>query len=254
MGLFSITSATAGTVVQCGKDICSASFSINEGDKEVGGGEFNYDAKSGVISLSKEKITGRGSLNASGGITWNLGNGKAVSINSIDGNADPILFFNLGATTGATASNYSFFFDLPIAISGPIETKSSVSYSLTSKTDAGAQIQGLGGGKVVQSWDIDSTPGGLGILNKNVDVGDTHFHLGGPATTSSPAYTETGLITGDLAYETMSVEVAFNLSAESIVGITGFVQQTPVPVPAAGWLMLTGLGFLTARKRFTTPA
>lgn len=253
-GLFSIASATAGTVVQCGQAVCSASFSIQDGEIEVGGGKFNYDAKTGDISLSQENITGGGTANAGGGITWNLGSGKEVSIHSITGNADPILFFNLGATTGASASNYSFFFDLPIAISGPIDTKSSVSYSLTSKTDAGAQIQGLGGGKVVQSWDIDTSVGGIGVLNKNVDVGDTHFHLGGPATTSSPAYVETDSIVGDLAYDTMSVEVAFNLSAESIVGITGFVSQTPVPVPAAGWLMLTGLGFLTVRKRHTITA
>ncbi len=216
-GLFLIASVSAGTIVQCGKNICSASFSIKDGNTEVGGGEFNYDSNSGDIFLSKDNISGDGAPNLSDGITWNL-----------------------GATTGATASNYSFFFDLPIAISGPISTKSSVSYSLTSKTSAGAQIQGFGGNKIVQSWDVDA--------------GENHFHLGGPVTSSSPAYTATDSISGDLAYDTMSVQVAFDLSAESIVGITGFVEQTPVPVPAAGWLMLTGLGFLTVRKRRTISA
>ncbi len=243
--------ANAGTIVPCGKATCSSAFTIKADGKNIGGGEFLYDAKTGDIALSKEKIIGSGVANDFGGITWSLDNGEKVMVNSISGNADPVLFFNLGAETTSSASNYSFIFDLPIALSDPIETKSSVSYSLTSKTSAGAQIQGLGGNKVVQSWDIDTSVGGLGSLNKNVDVGDTHFHLGGPSTSSSPVYTDTDSIIGDLAYDQMGIEVSFNLSADSIVSMTGFVQQTPVPVPAAGWLMITGIGFLTARKKFS---
>jgi hypothetical protein len=49
----------------------------------------------------------------------------------------------------------------------------------------------------------------------------------------------------------MSVTIAFSLSADSSVGISGFVSQTPVPVPAAIWLFGSGLIGLAgiARRR-----
>lgn len=244
-GLFSIASASAGTVVQCGQAICSANFSINAGGQQIGTGEFDYDAETGVISLSSKNITG-------GGITWDLGSGESVSVNSVSGNADPILGFAVAATTGAVGSTYAFAFNLPIAIEETIATKAKVGYTLTSTTAAGAQITDLGN-KILQSWDVDTSPGGLGSLNKNVDVGETHFHTPGPDVTTA-TYEDTATIVGSLAYDLMAVQVAFAQSADSNVGVSGFVSQTPVPVPAAGWLMLTGLGFLTVRKRRTISA
>lgn len=180
---------------------------------------------------------------------WNLGKGNTVSVNSLSGSADPILNFGLGASTGSSGSTYAFSFNLPIALSGPIDSASSISYSLTSTTGAGAQIKGIGGNKVVQSWDVDTSIGGLSDLNKNVHVGDTHFHAGGPLTTNSLVFSDTDSIIGDLAYDLMAVQVEFSLSANSSVGISGFVAQTPVPLPAAGWLMITGLGFLVLFRR-----
>lgn len=57
-GVVYMASANAGSVVQCGQDICSANFAINSGNKQVGGGEFTYDAETGEISLSSQNITG----------------------------------------------------------------------------------------------------------------------------------------------------------------------------------------------------
>ncbi len=109
---------------------------------------------------------------------WNLGNGNKIWLDSLSGNADPFLGFGLRASTGATGSIYAFAFNLPITLSGTLNTATSVAYSLTSLTNAGSQISGIGGNKVVQSWDVDSSVGGLPALNKQVDVGDTYFHLG----------------------------------------------------------------------------
>lgn len=241
----------AGVIVQCGAATCSSAFQVFKDGQQMGGGELIYDAASGDISLSQKNISGNGVVTASGGIMWNLGNNNLIRVDSLSGNADPILGFGLGASTGAAGSTYAFAFNLPIALSGTINTGASVSYSLTSLTDTGAQIKGIGGNKVVQSWDIDSSVGGLPDLNKNVDVGDTYFHLGGPIVSNSPVYSATGTITGDPAYDLMAVQVAFTLSENSSVGISGFVSQTPavVPVPAAAWLMFSGVGLLGLRAR-----
>jgi hypothetical protein len=117
-----------------------------------------------------------------------------------------------------------------------------VSYSLTSLTSAGAQIDPLSG-TVVVAQEIDTSPGGLSPLNKGVDVGNRFFFVGGPQTQNSPVYTATSTLIGDLAYDLMSVTVAFSLSPNSQVGVSGFVEQlpAPVPLPAAVWLLGSGL-------------
>lgn len=249
LSMFSGASVHAGVIVQCGQAVCASDFKISNNGVAAGGGQFTYDAETGAISLSTENTSGGAIVTEVGGIRWNFGNGDWVSVNSISGNADPILGFGLSASTGSTGNSYSFSFNLPIALSGTIDTASSISYSLTSTTSAGAQIKGIGGNNVLQSWDIDTSIGGLADLNKNVDVGETYFHVGGPLTTNSPVYSDADLIIGDLAYDLMAVQVAFSLSADSIVGISGFVSQTPIPLPAAAWLMSMGLGFLGAYKK-----
>ncbi len=135
-------------------------------------------------------------------------------------------------------------------MSGPINANSSVSYSLTSLTNAGAQISALSSGKVVVADEVDTSVGGLAALNKGVNVGDTFFFLGGPQTQNSPVYTASNTFNGNIAYDLMSVTVAFSLSANSNVGLSGFVQQTPVPVPAALWLFGSGLlGLIGVARR-----
>ena len=170
----------------------------------------------------------------------------------MSGNIYPILGFGLGASTaGGTGSTFGFTFNLPIALQGPINADSSVSYSLSSLSAAGAQIAPVVGSNIVSAFEVDTSVGGLPSLNKGVDVGSTFFFTGGPLTQSSPTYTASNSFTGNLAYDLMTVKVDFSLSADSTVGLSGFVQQVVVPIPAAVWLFGSGLLGLAgvARRR-----
>lgn len=250
--LFSVSTATAGTIVPCGgAATCSSSFSVffNGSVAEVGGGQFLYDATTGQISLDTTNIRGNGMATAMGGIMWTMGDGSQVTVKSLSGNADPLLSFGLGASTQSIGRTFGFSFDLPIALSGPIQANSSVAYSMTSTTQAGAQLTAING-KVVTANEVDTTVGGKGALNMGVDVGDTFFFTGGPQVQNSPVYAASNAFAGDLAYDLMSVQINFGLSANSVVGMSGFVQQVaPVPVPAAFPLLLSGIVGLGALSR-----
>jgi hypothetical protein len=251
-GLLSANTALA-SIVQCGASVCSSTFSIDfNGMTGVGGGELLYDASTGDISLNLDpnSIVGNGAVTQMDTLMWMMPDGSTVSVNSLSGNADPVLGFSLGASTAGSGATFALNLNLPIALSGPIAASSSVSYSLTSTTSAGAQIAPLFG-NVVTAQEVDTSVGGLGNLDKGVNVGDTFGFTGGPLTQNSPVYTASNTFTGDLAYDLMSVTIAFSLSADSNVGISGFVSQTPVPVPAAIWLFGSGLIGLVgvARRR-----
>lgn len=243
----------AGTIVQCGNTICTSDFTVTFNGNATGGGQFLYNAASGDISLNTNasSIVGNGVVQ-NGGLVWMMGDGSKITVSSLYGNADPILGFSVGASTASSGATFSFNFDLPVAIDGLIKANSSVSYSLTSTTNAGAQIAAIGNGKIVSAYEVDTSVGGIGSINKGVDVGDTYFHTGGPLTTNSAVFTANNTFTGDLAYDLMAVKIDFSLSADSAVGISGFVSQVPaVPVPAAAWLFASGLLGLVgvARRR-----
>lgn len=238
-----LMSPAQAAVVQCGSAVCSTDFSIDfNGTSGVGGGALLYDAETGIISLNLDptSISGNGMVVNDSMIMWTMGDGSTINVNSLSGNADPILLFGLGASTSTSGATFAITFNLPIALEGPIDASSSVSYSLTSGSTEGAQIAPLSG-NVVSAYEVDTSIGGLSSLNKGVDVGNTFFFTGGPQTQSSPVYTASNSFTGDLAYDLMTVQVAFSLSANSSVGISGFVSQTAVPIPAAVWLFGSGL-------------
>jgi len=253
-GMFSLGLAH-GAVAQCGTATCSSSFSLDfNGNSSVGTGQLLYDATSGAVSLNTDLTSATGPVTgtAGGGLMWTMGDGSTITVGSLSGNADPILGFGLGASTaGATnGSTFGFTFNLPIALQGPINADSSVSYSLSSLSGAGAQISTVTGSNIVTAFEVDTTVGGLPTLNKGVDVGSTFFFNGGPATQNSPVFTANNSFTGDLAYDLMTVKVDFSLSADSTVGLSGFVQQVAVvPIPAAVWLFGSGLLGLTGIAR-----
>ena len=241
--LLLLTSMVSGLVLGdtvnipvCTPDTCNWKISVD--GQVVGSGMYMADPDTGDISF--------------GGTGLIEGDGYSVSLDNMSGNIDPILGFGLGASTaGGTGSTFGFTFNLPIALQGPINADSSVSYSLSSLSAAGAQIAPVVGSNIVSAFEVDTSVGGLPSLNKGVDVGSTFFFTGGPLTQSSPTYTASNSFTGHLAYDLMTVKVDFSLSADSTVGLSGFVQQVVVPIPAAVWLFGSGLLGLAgvARRR-----
>lgn len=226
--------AVARNIVPC-DGACTWSMEVD--GVEVQTGDYTVDPVTGAISLP-------------GPVIVDLGDGASVSLNSLSGNADPILGFNASASTGATGKTFSFAFSLPISLSGPLAAASAVSYSLTSTTAAGAQVDPLFGHTVV-AQEVDTSIGGLSPLNKGVDVGDRFFFTG-QDTRNSPVYKANSTLTGNSAYDLMSVVLGFSLSANSNVGMSGFVSQSPVPLPAAVWLLgsaLMGLRLVSGRRR-----
>jgi len=237
VGLFGLGisfAATAGPILDCGSGGANCSIGISIDGVQVGQGSYDIDSTTGAISLS----------GPSGGA---LGDSNAV-VNSVYGNADPILGFGIGASTGALGNAFSITMTLPIAITGQIIANSSINYSLTALSGAGAQISPLFG-NVLIAREVDTSIGGLSPLNKGVDAGGTFFFLGGPATNPSPVYTASNTFTGSLQYDLMSVTLAFSLSANSSVDMSGFVQQVEsVPEPAAVLLLALGFGALVWRR------
>lgn len=220
-----VAAGTKGTP-DCSTGLCTWSMMVD-----------NVEVLSGAYAARAD-----GSLFVPDQVTrFDLGDGGFVAVNGLSGNIDPILGFNVGAGTGALGKTFSFAFSLPIALSGTIDASSSVSYSLTSLTAAGAQVAPLFG-RMVVAQEVDTTVGGLAPLNKGVDVGGSFFFVGGPQTANSPVYTASNSFVGSLDYDLMSVVVSFSLSPNSQVGMSGFVQQVlPIPEPTGALLMFAGL-------------
>lgn len=212
------------TFVPC-VDPAQCSWTMAIGGNPVMNGTYQIDSQTGDIFLPAP-------------VSFTSGD-DTINIDFINGNVDPILGFGLGAATGAAGNAFSFTMTLPIAISGLIDANSSISYSLSSLSAAGAQVAPFLTPKILEAKEIDSTVFGLPALDKNVDAGDTFAFLGGPVTQNSPVYTNSSQFVGDLAYDLMSVTVAFQLSPNSTVGMSGFVQQVEAPEP--GTILLIGL-------------
>jgi hypothetical protein len=217
--------ASAGTIVDCGtQGGCAITLSIDS--TQVASGSFAIDPKTGELSLPST-LTGTSGT-------------STVSVTNVTGNADPILGYAVASNTGGSGSTFSISFSLPIALSGSINALAQVSYSLTGTTTPGAQITPLFT-HVAIAQEVDTSVGGLDPLNKGVDVGDKFSCSPGPCNLTSGTYSATNTFTGNLAYDLMSVTLAYSLSANSNVGISGFVQQTPVPEPGSASLLGLGL-------------
>ena len=234
LGVLGIAAPAGATgIFDCGPGGQNCSITASIDGEQVASGTYEIDPVTGDLSLSQS-------------ITGIVPNGGHIYVTQVFGNADPILGFAVSASTLAAGNSFSVTFTLPIALAGTIAANSSVSYSLTGTTSAGAQIAPLLGSNVVIAQEVDTSIGGLSPLNKGVDVGNLFSFVGGPQTQNSPVYTASNSFVGNLAYDLMAVTVAFSLSPSSNVGISGFVQQV-VPEPAA--IVLLGLVALVLVRR-----
>jgi hypothetical protein len=238
LGLPSSSFAVVGTEPSCGPENSLCTWEITADGVQVAQGTFGV-GESGAISYHGDVIPVQG--------------GGTVQIGSLSGNIDPILGFNASAGTAAQGKSFAFAFSIPIALEGPINASSSVSYSLTSLSLDGAQIAPTVADHVVIAQELDTSVGGADPLNKGVDVGDKFFFPGGPKTDNSPVFTKTNTFVGGLQYDLMSVTIAFSLSANSQVGISGFVSQNPVPEPSTYGMLAAGLLLVAwvARRRLS---
>lgn len=244
--------AATAEIVQCGQLICTQSFSISANNEAVGGGDLQYNSRTGDISLALDNVTGGGVVNPNGrnGLMWLQSDGTQIMLNSLSGNADPVLGFGLAVRTSATATgpqSFAFNFDLPISIQGEIKATSQLNYDVNS-LGAAATISGLGTNSIMQAF--DTGVGGLSI-DKGVD-------LGGPLTAPAGTLVDSGILGAtnffDLAagFSLMTVLVAFTLDPNALATINGQVAQVVVPLPAALPLLLSGLlgiGLATRRRR-----
>ena len=217
-------SVWASSISTCGSGDCTWSISVD--GSVVMTGMYMADADGNIV-LS----------NPPGEIQ---GDGYTVSLNSMNGNIDPLLGFGLGATNSSgSVKTFAFAFSLPIGgLTGSIDTVAQLGTTLTAFTVNGGNVFPTSGvGKIVDSQDIRLSP--FSSIDKGVDIG------AGLSTNSQGTVQSIENATGSInligGYDTMSVIVAFGLTNDTGVGFSGYVQQTPVPVPAAVWLFATGL-------------
>lgn len=246
-------SAARATGVQCGgAATCSSPFTLYVNDLDVGGGQLLYDAEKGTISLDTMNFRGNAVPNGTGGLYWNAGD-THVTVTGLSGNADPNLIFGIGATTTTNAATFSFSFSLPVSLSGPIHATSGIQYTLTGGGPVARMTPVSLDGNALHAYEVDTDGSGAplpSVLDKGVGAG-AMFQLasspGGP--TASPSYSASNTFTGNTAYDLMSVVISFALTAQTGVGMSGFVRQDVVPLPAALPLLLSGLAGLVVSIR-----
>jgi hypothetical protein len=172
--------------------------------------------------------------------------GYTFSLDSMNGNIDPVLGFGLGATnTSGGLKTFAFAFSLPIGgLTGSIDTVAQLGTTLTAFTGNGGSVYPTSGvGKIVDSQDIRISP--FSSVDKGVDIG------AGLSTNSQGTVQSIENATGSInligGYDIMSVIVAFGLTDQTGVGFSGFVEQNEafppsgIPIPAAVWLFGSGL-------------
>jgi hypothetical protein len=230
----------ASNIPDCGPRGANCFYTVDLNGVTLGTGNYQI-SESGQIILPADS-------------NFTAPDGSFVRVTDVNGSADPVLGFSASAGTGTSGGAFVFNFSLPISLSGQIQANSGISYSLTAKTSAGAEIKPLlPGGKVLTGLEVDTSVGGLNSLNKGVDAGDTFTIAPGvgtfPRTENSPVFTASNSFIGNAAYDHMNALIAFGLSPNSEVGLSGFVQQVPEPsaylVAAAGFLFV---GFVTRRR------
>jgi hypothetical protein len=161
---------------------------------------------------------------------------------------DPVMFFSGSATNNSNAPLvFTFSFNAPMspALLGSINSHAELGVTLTDGFDDGATVQALAGSKMLKSYDLFASGGSI---SKNVDLGTAFSIFSG---TSGTTFSADSSLVCAVACTTMSAVMQFTLTAKDSVAFTGKVVQNvaPVPVPAAFWLLGSGIAGLMGMRR-----
>lgn len=198
---------------------------------------WSFDAASDTFSLN-----GPFTATASDGSTFRIDSASAVQ--------DPLLLFSASATNNSAGPlAYSFAFNTSLLpnLLGPVASHAELGVTLTDGLSNGATVQpAFPANTMLSSFDLysDGTP-----ISKNVDIGSLFHILSG---TSGTTYSADSSLVCSQACVTMSAILSFTLTGQDAVGFSGRVVQTPVPLPAAGWLFATGAAALMRGARRMT--
>lgn len=221
----------------------------------IAGHEQPHEKTISVVPLTTNE---NGSYSSNG--SYIVGNEPIFEISwEMEYRANPYIFSNFTITNfSSSASTFSLSALLPTGSFATATKGGSIGYTLTDENSDGTAT--LSGSPTYRAF-VDGTQelALLGVSDTCLGTGciSTSSAKDGVASlvtsaTSKPVTTSLSFTDGITT--NMGIDLDFTLSAGDKVTFESYFQVTPVPVPAAGWLMLTGLGFLTARKRRTISA
>jgi hypothetical protein len=180
--------------------------------------------------------------------------GSSLTIDNSWFDPDPVLSIAGSAINNSgSALSYSFTFNAPMspALTGAINSSAFLNVGLTDVNGDGAVVRPLTGEPfMLRSFDTFGTGSGSDSISKNVDVGTALQIFAGSFPVASQIYSATGSLNCAIACTAMGARMSFVLSAGDNMSFNGLIQQTQVPVPAAFWLLGSGVaGLLGLRRR-----
>ncbi len=180
--------------------------------------------------------------------------GSSLTIDNSWFDPDPVLSFAGSAinNSGGTLS-YSFSFNAPMspALLGSIDSSALMNVGLTDVNGDGAAVKPLTGEQyMLKSFDLFGSGAGSDSIGKDVDIGEALliFANGSPQVTSA-IYSDNGSLICATACTAMGARMSFTLSAGDNMSFNGVIKQTQVPVPAAFWLLGSGVAGLCGLRR-----
>lgn len=180
--------------------------------------------------------------------------GSSLTIGNSWFDPDPVLSFAGSATNNSgSALSYSFSFNAPMspALFGSITSSALMNVGLTDVNGDGAAVRPLTGEQyMLKSFDLFGSGAGSGSIGKDVDIGEALliFANGSPQVTSA-IYSDTGSLICATACTAMGARMSFVLSAGDNMSFNGVITQTQVPLPAAFWLLGSGVAGLYGLRR-----